>query len=492
MAEAPAAIDEDAPVTEGRRGSGPDLGGVGGALAVLMGLLTGIARIHDNSFLTHLATGRLILDEGGIPRVDPYSFTAAGDPWVVQSWLASVVYAGVEDVAGFAGIRVLNGLLCAGIALGVWLLTARSPSAVVRFGLTALTMLVGTEVLAGRPLLFGMLGFVLVFLAADGRLDPRWLVPIGWIWVNTHGSFPFALVLVGLLALGRRLDEGSWGPEVRVGLWAAGGIALGVVNPLGIRLLLFPATLLRKTEAFSAVVEWRPPDYGSWSHFVVAGLLALAVVLLVRRFLTVRRTPASEVSDTAVWRLALPLAVFGVLGLTSQRNQLVLLLVLAPTLAALLPAVGPAVAAVRRPILGPARVVVAGLAVLFALVGLQEPHLSLDGYPEEAAVWMDDQGLWGPDSRVIAPDYVGNLREAQAGRDARVFFDDRVDMYPIEVVDDYLVLHDGTEEWDEVLERRGATAVLWEQDTPLGERLAADPGWEVVHRDGSWAVFVPA
>ncbi len=476
IAEGLRAVGEDRPMAEAEGRAGPDLGGVLGAVAALMGLLAGIVRIHDNSFLTHLATGRLILDGGGVPRVDPYSFTAQGDPWVVQSWLASVVYAAVEDVAGFGGIRLLNGLLCAAIAVCVWLLTARSPSAAVRFGITAVTMFVGTEVLAGRPLLFGMLGFLLVLLAADGQLDPRWLVPIGWVWVNTHGSFPFALVLVGLLAVGHRLDEGEWGREVRVGLWAAAGIALGVVNPLGIRLLLFPATLLRKTEAFSAVVEWRPPDYSRWSQWVVAGLLALAALLLVRRFR---------------WRLAIPLTVFGVLGLTSQRNQLVLLLVLAPTLAALLPAVGPAVAEVRRPILRPARAVVVALAVLFALVGLQGPHLALDAYPEEATVWLEDEGMWGPDSRVIAPDFVGNLREAQAGAEARVFFDDRVDMYPIEVIDDYLVLHDAEEGWDEVLARHRATAVLWEADAPLGEALGADPGWDVVHRDGSWAVFVP-
>jgi hypothetical protein len=477
ITEPAADVGDDAPVADAERGSGPDIGGVLGAIAALMGLLTGIARIHDNSFLTHLATGRLILDGGGIPRSDPYSFTAHGDPWVVQSWLASVVYAWVEDVAGFGGIRLLNGLLCAGIGLCVWLLTARSPSLAVRSGITVVTMLVGTELLAGRPLLFGMLGFLLVFLAAEGRLDPRWLVPVGWIWVNTHGSFPFALVLVGLLAIGHRLDEGSWGPEVKVGLWAAGGIALGVVNPLGIRLLLFPATLLRKTEAFSAVVEWKPPDYSQWSQWVVAGLLALSALLLVRHLR---------------WRIAVPLAVFGVLGLTSQRNQLVLLLVLAPTLASLLPAVGPAVAAVRRPILRPARVVVVALAVLFALVGLQEPHLSLGAYPETASVWMDDEGLWGPDSRVVAPDFVGNLREAQAGADARVFFDDRVDMYPIEVVDDYLVLHDAEEGWEEVLDRRGATAVLWEDDAPLGRALGDAPGWEVVHRSDGWSVFVPS
>ena len=60
-----------------------------------------------------------------------------------------------------------------------------------------------------RPLLFGLLALCLLLLAAEGRLDPRWLVPTMWLWVYTHGSFPLGLVAVGLLAIGRRLDHES-------------------------------------------------------------------------------------------------------------------------------------------------------------------------------------------------------------------------------------------------------------------------------------------
>ncbi len=63
------------------------------------GLSIGIDQISDNSFFTHLATGRLILSSG-IPHHDVYSFTAAGDPWVVQSWLASVLYGWIDSWFG--------------------------------------------------------------------------------------------------------------------------------------------------------------------------------------------------------------------------------------------------------------------------------------------------------------------------------------------------------------------------------------------------------
>lgn len=457
---------------------GPDIGWVLGAVAALVGAIIGMGTIHDNSFLTHLATGRLILADGGVPRVDPYSFTAAGEPWVVQSWLASTIYAAVEELAGFAGLRLLGGVLCGAIGVALWHLTARSRSVVVRSVVTLAALAIASEMLPERPLLFGLLGFALVLLALDGRIDPRWLVPVGWVWVNTHGSFPFAVVLVALVAVGRRLDEGAWGPEVRVGAWTVAGVAVGVANPLGLRLLLYPTLLAQRTEAFRAVAEWKPPDYSLWYQVAVAVALVLTVAVVALR---ARR-----------WRDALPLVVFAGLGLTSARNLVVLLVVLVPIAAGALPPVGPAVADLRRAILRPARLAVGGLVVVFALVSLQRPDVGLGAYPEEASTWMDEAGLWGPESRVVAPDYVGNLRTAQAGRDARVFLDDRVDMYPIEVIRDYRVLLHAGPGWPEVLDRWDATAVLWRADTDLGRALADAPDWTPIHRDGDWVVSVPA
>ena len=62
--------------------------------------------------LVHVAPAhrRLILDHG-IPRHDPYSFTAAGTHWIAQSWLAELMY-GVVSTGRSArsGIRIAVGL----------------------------------------------------------------------------------------------------------------------------------------------------------------------------------------------------------------------------------------------------------------------------------------------------------------------------------------------------------------------------------------------
>src|SRR5437899_2372277 len=44
----------------------------------------------DPDLWWHLANGRLILTTGSIPHVDVYSFSAAGQPWVMHEWLADL------------------------------------------------------------------------------------------------------------------------------------------------------------------------------------------------------------------------------------------------------------------------------------------------------------------------------------------------------------------------------------------------------------------
>lgn len=477
-------VDEPAPEDEGTAGpprpADPGrsralgLGTLVGAVAGLWGLMIGLRPLYDNSFLTHLATGRLILGSGSVPSVDPYSFTAAGEPWTVQSWFASFLYAGAEELGGLAGIRLLNGALCALLGVAVWLLTARSRSLVVRVGVSAAVLVPATALWSGRPLLFGLLGLASVLLAAEGRLDPRWLIPIGWIWVNTHGSFPLALLVIGLLAVGRRLDVGHWGREPRVLGWTAVGIAGGLVNPLGVDLLVFPLRLLSRSEAFQAIAEWQAPTYQALVEYWSVGLIFVAVLGLVRR-------PS--------WRSALPVVAFGALAVTSARNLAPLLLVLTPVLAAAVPEWGVAVGDVRRRSFRLGLVALAVGALVLTTASLRQPDTVLGAYPEDAVAWMEDEGLWASGSRVLHPDYVGNYREALRGDEAEVFIDDRVDMYPLDVIDDYRLVQEVGPGWQDVLDDREVDAVLWTEDSALAAALEASDGWEATHQDDDWVVF---
>ena len=85
----------------------------------LVGFVVAAGVMTDNSLLTHIATGRLILDTGQVPSVDPYSRFGAGQDWTVQSWLVSVIYAALDRLAGPAAIRTFHGTIGALIGLGL-------------------------------------------------------------------------------------------------------------------------------------------------------------------------------------------------------------------------------------------------------------------------------------------------------------------------------------------------------------------------------------
>jgi hypothetical protein len=455
---------------------GLTLSAVVGSLFALGGLAIGLAAISDNGFLTHLATGRIILDDG-IPRHDVYSFTVPGADWVVQSWLASIVYAGLDRIGGAAAIRLATGLLTAGISALAWRLTRPAGSLFVRIGSVALVLGVGTVMWAPRPLLFGLLFLGITLVVVQEQRLPLWiLLPTFWLWVNTHGSFPLGLVAVGCLAVGAKLDGVTPRRELRVLAWAAAGTVAAAINPLGPALLTFPIHMLDRQDLLSEIIEWQSPSFDSgWSRLFLL-LVVVAIAALARR-------PS--------WRAAVPLAVFVAASLLAARNIPVACLVVLPGIASGLAGLGN-IDGLRRSATNTVGVVaVAIVAVVVVSSQLSEPDYDLRGFPVDAIAHLDQAGQAGPGStaRIAASDRVGNYLEVLYGRDARVFLDDRLDMYPPWVVEDYLALRQGAPDWSEVLERDEIDVVLWRRSEPLSSLLAADPGWRLTYSDESWVVF---
>ena len=456
----------------------PTLGFVVGCVVAFVGLLIGLGPLNDNSFLTHLATGRLIVASHHIPTHDPYSFTAPGHPWVVQSWLASLIWGVAEKWWGAPGVLLTVGVTAAVLAALVWTLTRPSQSLFGRLLIVMVLVVVGTD--GGwveRPLIFGLVAFALTLLALEGRLDPRWLVPVFWFWVNVHGSFPLGLVAIVTFLLGARLDQGRWpSTELAVLKWAVIGTLVGGINPLGPRLLVFPLELLRRQDVLSNVIEWQAPKFTHIGQRAFLLELLAAMVLIVRR---------------PTWRASLPLGVFTIAALLGARNVVFASLVLVPGLAPALTDLGTIRGDDRRAVFRPAVAAIAIMALLAALVAANGPVYSFNGYPVAAVTFLQRQGMLGPESRVISRDFVGNYLEGRFGPSVKVFFDDRYDMYPTEVVDDFATLNKGGSGWETALTKYHPSAVLWPSTEPLGQLLATSPHWQVIYTDQEFLVAVP-
>ena len=453
----------------------PSLLAVVGAAVVVWGLATGLQPLFDNSFLTHLATGRLILDDG-IPRADPYSFTAPGHAWVVQSWFASVIYAGLERGVGEWALLVLHGAQTALLAALAWRLTRPAASLIARILAVSPVVALGGKLWSSRPLLFGLTLFaVTVLLAEDDRRSPRWLLPSGWLWVNTHGSFPFGPLYLGLRAVGRRLDHRPPGRLLRLLAFSVAGTLLGALNPLGLRLLLFPLHLLGQRAVLAHVVEWQSPDFTKPENLVFLVHLLLALLLLVRR-------PSWEDGIVAVG--------FGLLGAVALRNTAVASFALAPVLARGLGRIGSITGERRSRLSGVAFAAVVALGLVLTVDAASGPAFSLKSYPVRELDWMERNRYL--EGRVATQDFVGNLRTLRDGRGRNVFFDDRFDMYPRAVGEASYDLLTGRPDYQAILDRYRVDTVLWEKKLPLAVVLRADRRWRVVHTTKSWVVVTRA
>ena len=444
------------------------------ATIALLGLRLGLRPIGDNSMFVHMRTGIDIVDGLGIPRRDPYSFTAAGEPWVVQSWLASVVYGLLERAGGFDAVVLLHGALYG--ALGWLTATLGRTGSAIRTALVGVLVAgIAAPYWSPRPLAIGLVAFALTIAVVE-RNGPGWvLVPIAWVWVNTHGSFVLGALWLVLVALGgRREARGYLG-------WFAGGVLAGALNPLGPRLLLFPLALVDRRANFGRVVEWRPPSPRTPFFAVALVCLAAAVVLLAAGLWRRRLAPG----------VALPAVAFVALGLVSQRNLAPAAVVLAPALARVLGgherdrSRHPHALARAAPVHWAFAGVLSVVALAFVGAALAGDALDVSEYPPRQALAAVSDA-----ERVVSTDIAGGYRILVEGRSARVFVDDRYDMYPEQVIADYVRLIDHAGDPRVVLDRHGADAVIWPAKTKLAATLESDSGWRRVFRDAQWVVYL--
>lgn len=441
--------------------------GVVVGVSTLLGFWLGLVPIKDNSAFTHLATGIEMVSNGwlpSIPRVDPYTYTALGRSWVVQSWLPAWIVGVAERAFGMHAVLLVSGVAFAIVACLMASL-ARTGSALRTSGVTILALFVSAQFWSPRPLMLGLICFGLTLLIVERRGSLYWLMPVGWVWVQSHGSFPLGLVLLGALWVGTVLVARDWrggATELRAAATLAGGILVGALNPLGPKLIVFPLTAISKREIFSHIAEWRPLSFDNRPGTIAIVAITIASAVCIRRRISLR--------------VAAPFVVFVLLAWSAQRNVALLAIVMAWALghAARVDASEPSSQRLD-PILG---VVIAALGLVFAVGAMGRPALNTAPYPVASIRWAEQHGRFVQPHRVLSKDYVGNFLELRHGPSADVFIDDRFDMFPNAVPEAYFDLLHNRDTPLEILDRYRVDTLIWPEDDPLTRRLQRN-GWTV-------------
>jgi hypothetical protein len=462
---------------------GPSLEALFTAVFALFGWAIGIEALSDNSFFWHLRTGQVILDSG-FPHHDLFSFSAPGTHWVVQSWLAEVLYAGVDRTAGALGIRLLIGVVGVAIAVLAFRLALHLSGDRVRAALLTGLALAGLDTLwSERPLVFGVLALVVLLWVVEvpesfvGRRPLIALPVLLWCWANVHGTFALGFAYLALHLLGRWLDgHPPWvGRQRRLLAGTALAFAVVFVNPYGVSLVTFPIHLLARSDILRHVVEWGSPDFHSARGYAFALWIVVFIALLAR-------TPG-RVSRRDLL-VSLP---FLVLGLWALRN-----IALAPLVG--LPIAARAVAVPRRRggehaslgwLLAGALALV---LVVFTARAAEQPSFAFGGYPVAAMQTVQRDGLLG--QRLLTSDADAGYVILQYWPHQRVFIDDRYDMYPRSVIEAYFTVARAQPGWAAVLRRYDIHVIVWPRNDPFVALVEASGHWRMIEHDPTRVVLV--
>jgi hypothetical protein len=461
-------------------------------MLALLAVLTVRSRFNDPDMWWHLKTGEIIWNTHSIPRVDNFSYTVAGHPWIAQEWLSQLTIYGAYHSGGYTGLMLWLCLLASLIFVGAYVLSSLYSSNVKVAFLGALTTwLFATVGLAIRPHMIGYFLLVLELLIVHlGRTrDRHWffaLPPLFAVWINCHSSFFFGLVVlavylfcsfwdfrIGLLACRR------WSKHHRQPLMLAFALSIAAlfINPVGSRLLIYPLDVMfnQKTNLL-LVTEWQQPDFQAARSLAL--LTAAALILLI---------PVLRRSELWFDELLLAGITFW-FAVRHERMEFLFGIVAAPVLCRLLADAWDSYEFRRDRVLP--NVVMLGLiapGLVLAFPSRTQLQQQVDrGNPVSALEFIRKSGLSGH----MLNDYLYGGYLIWAAPERKVFIDGRADIYdPAGLMLEYGMWIGGESDEAALLQKYRVEYCLLPHRSPLVRRLQRLPGWKLIYSDKFAAVI---
>ncbi|MDP2708432.1 MAG: hypothetical protein Q8O93_00045 [bacterium] len=222
----------------------------------------------------HLKNGQLAFSQSDVLFKNLYSYTEPDFPFVNHHWLSGVIFWLLYSIGGFKMLSVLNMLLAVITVLIAFKLAVKKSNFWLASVLALPVIILLSERIDIRPEMFSNLFIVLVFyILSDYRSSKSakklvWLLPIFFLWVNTHIYFFIGLFMVGLALLEQvvihhknflKIDYAK-----KLFYFFLGSAAVCLLNPNFLKGLLYPFTLLTRYGQFSEnyeIVENKSPFY---------------------------------------------------------------------------------------------------------------------------------------------------------------------------------------------------------------------------------------
>lgn len=465
----------------------------------------------------HIRTGQQIAATHAIPRLDPFSSTMAGKPWIAWEWLYDVVVGTLGSRLGLNGVIWFTGVVIAAVfAWTFQLLLLRGTNLFVAVLLLLLAISASMIHFLARPHVLTWLFAVAWFWVLDsterdcfrgqvsGRSRRLWFLPVSMLlWANVHGGFLVGFVLLAIfwmgavgswwnakdssieesfrkIALTNRIRKLAW-----VGFLSA---AASLANPYGWNLHRHIFSYLTNRFFLDHIDEFQSPNFHGVAQKCFLGLLLIAFAALAAQ---VRKLTLSE-------GLLLLFAIYS--GLYSSRNipisSILLVLIVGP----LLPRLGRSgyfarMSALDAKLRGHVWPILALLFVLLVAINrgkigstpVMDAHFDPKRMPVYAVNYIEQRGIGGP---VLSPDYWGGYLIYRLYPKTQVVIDDRHDLYGQPLLESYVKMMHVRPGWEDFLKEHQTRCLLVPKDAELSALLAKRPGWQAIYADDTSILFM--
>jgi hypothetical protein len=285
-------------------------------------------------FWWHLKMGELIVTSHTIPTTDAFSFTASGQFFAIQNWLAESIYYVIYKVGGLPCLIMFNSLLLAAAILPIYSLCRKS-SRSLRLGI--IITVIAAVILVGniRPQVFSVALFSLYYWILEafcqGRRRGIWYLPLLMLlWANLHGAFIVGIALIAIYLISE-LIRGYINPEAKdilpVGqrrhLFFAFALTLGatLINPHLHHVYAYIRAVVSDPGSRIFVGEWQAPRIDSLQGLLLFyGFFYAAAAVLI----------GSKIRPTI--KELLLFIFFSAFALTALRNCVWFIIISAPVL----------------------------------------------------------------------------------------------------------------------------------------------------------------
>jgi hypothetical protein len=463
-------------------------------LLIAVALIGAEPRLIDPDTWWHVTVGEQILKTHTFPTADTYSFTARGAHWIAYEWLGDVFLALPARAAGLVGLAWFQKAMVVIFTLLLYfyayLVSGNSKAACIASGIV---LPIAPIAFTLRPQMFGFIFLLLTLICLQrfrqGSEKALWfLPPIFLLWANTHGTFMFGFLLIGIYWITGFVNFRAGGltaerlpvPQ-RVKLLLVGLLCMFaiLVTPYGSQIATNPLEIATAQPMMVAnIEEWRPL---SLADPLGKYVLLLALVLFL-----------AQVILNLTYKLdEMVLLLFAMYSACAHvRFAMILVLFVAPIMAGILARWIPPYDPTKDKYLLNATIIA---LVVLAIIKFHPSKRSLEAavaseYPVHAVEYLRAH----PQPVGIFNEYTwGGYLISQLGAAQPVFIDGRADMYVYSgVFPDFMVATSGQALAMHILARHDIRSCLLSRTSALAALLAQSPKWEQVYSDDLSVIYV--